>query len=65
MANERERVIVDLLRRLKACGIHPDEPFEATWDGREWTFSQSEAGSALTGGAHGVEASTGVRPQSR
>lgn len=38
-ARERELVITGLIRRLKACGIHPELPFVATWDGKEWTFT--------------------------
>jgi len=65
MVDERTLVIRDLLLRLEACGIAPEEPWEATFmPGLGWTFEQSVGSaspssfSAGTGGANATKVQT-------
>jgi len=58
MVDERTLVIRDLILRLEAVGINPEEPFTAEFvPGRGWTFSQEsrELSSSSAGVAHGAK----------
>lgn len=67
MVDERQRVIRDLILRLEAAGIAPDEPFTADFlPGQGWRFSQESreppSSSSTAGGDH---ATVSLKPQAR